>query len=169
MKSIAFINQKGGVGKTTSAINLGYFLAKKGNKVLLVDADPQGNLSSVFKLKGDNIKNNTIYECYMNNKKLSDCIFKTDIENIDVVPADINLADADYFLSGSGEEGMLVLRKSFTDSNLDKYNYIICDCSPSLGFLTSNVMIACKQIIIPLEACEFSLDGIDMISHAHFK
>lgn len=154
----AIANQKGGVAKTTTAINLGSCLAELGKRVLLIDDDPQGNLT-----QGLGIENidKTIYECLTEELPLSDIIQSTGIANLDIVPASIKLANAELELSNVlGREGLL--KEALEKSHLD-YDYILIDCNPSLGILTVNALTAAEGIIIPLEPGIFALEGIGQL------
>jgi chromosome partitioning protein len=159
MKIISIVNQKGGTAKTTTAINLGTSLAYEGKKVLLIDIDPQSNLTvglDINVLDGEK----TIYNCLMDEMQLDSAIHSTNTKNLDIVPATINLANAELELTNIiGRE--TVLRDSIEISkNLD-YDYVLIDCNPSLGLLTINALSACDKVLIPLEASIFSFQGIN--------
>ena len=156
MKIIAIVNQKGGVAKTTTAINLGAALAQNGKKVLLVDADPQANLTAGLGISPDK---KTVYDCLVSELSLDEAIYATDIKGLDIVPANIQLANAELELSNIfGRETLL--RESM-ESNKLLYDYILIDCNPSLGLLTVNALTACEGIIIPMEPSIFAFQGID--------
>lgn len=159
MKIISIVNQKGGTAKTTTVINLGTSLVYEGKKVLLIDIDPQSNLTvglDVNVLDGGK----TIYNCLMDEIRLDSVIHNTNTKNLDIVPATINLANAELELTNIiGRE--TVLRDSIeTSKNLD-YDYVLIDCNPSLGLLTINALSACDKVLIPLEASIFSFQGIN--------
>jgi chromosome partitioning protein len=157
MVIIAIVNQKGGTAKTTTAINLGASLAHCNKKVLLVDIDPQSNLTVGLDVDA---KEKTIYNCLMNELALESAIYKTHIKNLDIIPANIQLANAELELSSIiGRE--TVLRDSIENSKRLNYDYILIDCNPSLGLLTVNALSACDQVLIPLEASIFSFQGVD--------
>jgi chromosome partitioning protein len=154
----AIVNQKGGVAKTTTTINLGSCLAELGKKVLLIDIDPQGNLT-----QGLGVENidKTIYECLTEELPLSEIIQHTNFNNLDIVPANIKLANAELELSSTlGRESLLKDALEHADLN---YDYILIDCNPSLGILTVNALTATEDIIIPLEPGIFALEGIGQL------
>lgn len=159
-KIIALANQKGGVGKTTTTINLAASLAALEKKVLVVDADPQANASSGL---GVDIKkvNKTIYECLIGTALPKDAIVNTDIERLDVLPSHINLVGAELeMLNIENREKQLaaVLVPLKTD-----YDFILIDCSPSLGLITVNALTAADSIIIPVQCEYFALEGISKL------
>ena len=156
-KIIAIANQKGGVGKTTTSINLSASLAREGKTVLLIDADPQANASSGLGVDIKELKT-TIYECMIGEVKVADATFDTEIEGLKIVPSHIDLVGAEIeMLNLDNREkcmrNMLVAEKS-------KYDYIIIDCSPSLGLITVNALTAADSVIIPVQCEYFALEGI---------
>jgi len=156
MSIISIVNQKGGTGKTTTAINLGASLVELGKKVLLIDTDPQANLTTGI---GATNGKKTIYDCLVNDVPISKCIYKTNIENLYIVPSSIQLANAEIELSSTlGRES--VLKDAICSTTLD-YDYILIDCNPSLGLLTINALTACNKVLIPLEPSIFSFQGVD--------
>lgn len=156
MNIISIVNQKGGTGKTTTAINLGASLVKLGKKILLIDADPQANLTTGIGIKD---KDKTIYDCLVNDAPIKECIYKTGIENLYIIPSSIQLANAEIELSSVlGRES--VLKDAVCSSSLD-YDYILIDCNPSLGLLTVNALTVCDNVLIPLEPSIFSFQGVD--------
>lgn len=158
-KVIAIANQKGGVGKTTTSVSLSAALAEKGKRVLMVDCDPQGNATSGFGIDKRNLEL-SIYDVVIDEIPIKDVILPTDY-NIDIVPSEIGLAGAEVELS-KAESREYRLRMAI-DEIRDKYDYIIIDCPPSLGFLTLNSLTAASSVLMPLQ-CEFyALEGLTQL------
>ena len=156
-KIISLANQKGGVGKTTTAINLSAALAKAGQKVLLIDADPQANASSGL---GVDIRtlDRTIYECLINNIDPATAIIATRVSGLDIIPSHIDLVGAEIeMLNIDNRENIL---KNILSQLRDHYDYILIDCSPSLGLITVNAQTASDAVIIPVQCEFFALEGI---------
>lgn len=156
-KIISLANQKGGVGKTTTAINLSAALAKAGQKVLLIDADPQANASSGL---GVDIRtlDRTIYECLINNIDPATAIIATRVSGLDIIPSHIDLVGAEIeMLNIDNRENIL---KNILSQLRDRYDYILIDCSPSLGLITVNALTASDAVIIPVQCEFFALEGI---------
>lgn len=159
-KIIALANQKGGVGKTTTTINLAASLAALEKKVLVVDADPQANASSGLGVDIKNLKN-TIYECLIGEISPYDAIVHTELSNLDIIPSHINLVGAELEMLNINErEKKLALALVPIK---DQYDFILIDCSPSLGLITVNALTAADSIIIPVQCEYFALEGISKL------
>jgi chromosome partitioning protein len=156
-KIISIANQKGGVGKTTTAINLSAGLAAEGKRVLLIDADPQANASSGLGVDIRNL-NQTIYECLISGLDPNPAIIATDVKNLDLIPSHIDLVGAEIEMLQI-ENRETVLRRMLARIKKE-YDYIIIDCSPSLGLITVNSLTASDSVIIPVQAEFFALEGI---------
>lgn len=159
---IAIANQKGGVGKTTTSINLSACLAEKGKKVLVIDTDPQGNTTSGFGIDKNDLEN-TIYELILGECSISDCIVKDVIENISVLPSNVNLAAAEIELIGVERKEYIL--KNEVDYVKDEYDFIIIDCPPSLNMLTINSMTTADSVLVPIQCEYYALEGLSQLIH----
>lgn len=157
-KVITLVNQKGGVGKTTSAINIGAYVAEAGKKVLLVDFDSQGNMSSGV---GVNKKKPTVYELMAGQASCDEAIKHTAIANLDVISASIDLSAAAIELVGL-ENREYYLKNAIAPVR-DRYDYIIIDCPPSLGLLTLNGLAAADEVLVPMQCEYFALEGLTLL------
>ena len=160
-KIISFSNQKGGVGKTTSAVNIAASLGILGNKVLLIDLDPQGNATSGVGISKKSLKY-SVNDVLIDGIPAKDAIIETPYENLSVLPANISLASAEYNLYQ--ETGAQDIMKKALAPIKDEYDYIIIDCPPSLSMLTVNAMVASDGVVIPMQ-CEFyALEGLSQLT-----
>lgn len=157
-KVIAIANQKGGVGKTTTAINLAASLAVLEKKVLIIDADPQANTTSGLNFSPDNDEKRTLYEVMIGAIKMEDALIQTEIERLHMVPSHINLVGAEIEMLESSDRESVMKRAVAQIRN--NYDYIIIDCSPSLGLITVNCLTAADSVIIPVQPEFFALEGL---------
>ena len=156
---ISIANQKGGVGKTTTAVNLSAILAKKGKKEIIIDADPQGNASSGVGL--EKVTSNSLYDVLINDMKIDDTLQQTSIKNLNVCPSNMDLAGAEVELvSQMSREQRL---KEKVDEIKEDYDYIIVDCPPSLGLITLNAFTASDSVLIPVQCEYFALEGLGQL------
>lgn len=157
-KTIAITNQKGGVGKTTTAINLSACLAEAGKKVLLIDLDPQGNCSSGL---GISDRTHSIYEVLTGKEAIADCIQSTCVEGLSIIPSSIRLTGAELELVDmeQREYRLKVLLKSVVSD----FDFIMIDCQPSLGLLTLNALTAAQRVIIPIQCEYYALEGVSSL------
>ena len=158
-KIISVANQKGGVGKTTTSVSLSAILAKKGKKVLMIDMDPQGNGTSGLGID-KNVKF-SVYDVIIDEVEIENTIQKTEIDNLDVCPSNINLAGAEVELVDMEEREKRL--KDKLDKIKDKYDYIIIDCPPSLGLVTLNAFTASDSVLIPVQCEYYALEGLGQL------
>ncbi len=160
MRSIALTNQKGGVGKTTSVANLGACLALLERKVLMIDVDPQANLSIHYgvDIYGDR---KSLYDLMIGEAKVEEILCRTNFENLDLIPSNINLAGAEIEMVGVvGRETIL---KEALDHIMERYDYVLVDCPPSLGLLTLNALTTVREVVIPVQTEFFALQGMSKL------
>lgn len=159
---IAVANQKGGVGKTTTAINLSACLAEYGKKVLAIDIDPQGNTTSGLGVDKNDCEN-TIYEVVIDECEIEKAIMKDVYDNLDLIPSNVNLAGAEIDLIGVDDREYLLKRQ--IEKVVDRYDFIILDCPPSLTMLTVNAMTAADSILVPIQCEYYALEGLSQLIH----
>ena len=184
-RTIAIANQKGGVGKSTTAINLSSCLGEMGQKVLTIDMDPQGNTTSGLGLDKNDVpltiydvflgnttsgmgveKNeveNTIYELLLGESKLEDCIIPLNFDNLSLIPSNVNLAGAEIELIGVEDKEFIL--KNAIDQVRDQYDFIIIDCPPSLNMLTINAMTTADTVLVPIQCEYYALEGLSQLMH----
>lgn len=160
---IAIANQKGGVGKTTTSINLSACLAEMGKKVLVIDLDPQGNTTSGFGIDKSEMEN-TVYELMLDECSIKESMTKVEnIDNLSLIPSNVNLAGAEIELLGINEKEYIL--RNAVDYIRDDYDYIIIDCPPSLNMLTVNAMTTADSILVPIQCEYYALEGISQLIH----
>lgn len=159
---IAIANQKGGVGKTTTAINLSACLAEAGQRVLTIDIDPQGNTTSGLGIEKDEVEN-TIYEVMLQEVDITEAACKNVFDNLDVIPSNVNLAGAEIDLIDINDREYVL--KNAIDEIRDNYDYVILDCPPSLSMLTVNAMTAADTVLVPIQCEYYALEGLTQLIH----
>ena len=161
-KIIAIANQKGGVGKTTTSINLSAALAAQGKKVLIIDTDPQGNATSGFGIEKNEL-DNTVYELMLGECTIKECILSEVIPNLDMLPTNVNLAAIE--IETIDVENKEYILKNELDWIKDKYDFILIDCPPSLSMLTVNAMSAADSVLVPIQCEYYALEGLSQLIH----
>jgi chromosome partitioning protein len=161
-RTIVIANQKGGVGKTTTAINLSASLAELNQNVLVIDMDPQGNTTSGLGIERDE-QENTVYELLLGECSIENCLTDSVCKNLTVVPSNVNLAAAEIELIGT-ENKEFILRDAVS-SIRDKYDYILIDCPPSLNILTINAMCTADTVLVPIQCEYYALEGLSQLMH----
>lgn len=161
-RTIAISNQKGGVGKTTTTINLGAALAAKGCKVLLIDLDPQGNASTGLGLMADE-RRVTAYDVLLEDQDVEEAIWHADLENVDLVPSTVDLSSADIELMSNEKRSYLLSDALQLLETEGRYDFILIDCPPSLNLLTVNAMVAADSVLVPLQSEFFALEGLSQL------
>lgn len=159
-KSIAVFNQKGGVGKTTTVINLSACLSNKGKKVLMIDIDPQGNTTSGIGIDKNNLQF-TIYDVLINDADPKTCIIGTNQENLYIMPSSVQLAGAEIELTSINRRELKL--KECIDSIKEQFDYIFIDCPPSLGLLSINALSAVDSVLIPIQCEYYALEGVSQL------
>ena len=161
-KTIAIANQKGGVGKTTTSINLSASLAAKGKKVLVIDTDPQGNTTSGFGVEKNDL-DNTVYELMLSECSIKECILNDVIDGVSIIPSNVNLAAAEIELIGVDRKEYILKRE--VEWIKDSFDYIIIDCPPSLSMLTINAMTTADTVLVPIQCEYYALEGLSQLLH----
>ena len=162
---ISIINQKGGVGKTTTAINLAAGLAFQNKKTLVVDLDPQGNATTGLGLSNSDNSNETIYAVLNGTKKFSEVIKKTRFQNLDLVPSNVDLSGLEVETAGDGRRAFILKEQimAYLNNSSDDYEYVLIDCPPSLSLLTVMALVTSNSLVVPLQTEFFALEGLTQL------
>lgn len=156
----AVVNQKGGVGKTTTTVNLAAYLATRGKRVLLFDLDPQGNATSGLGIDKTAIDNST-YDLLINGTAIEDCLLDTSVRNLKLCPSNIDLAGAEVELAGM--EARETRLKAAFEAYQESFDFLLIDCPPSLGLLTLNALVASESVLVPIQAEYYALEGVSQL------
>ena len=164
-KTISVINQKGGVGKTTTVINLAAGLSMKGKKVLVIDLDPQGNATTGLGLSNNDSSEQTIYNVLNGKKNISDVIQKTKIENLDLVTSNVDLSGLEVETAGDSRRAFILKEQlvAYLNDSRALYDYVLIDCPPSLSLLTIMALVASNSLVVPLQTEFFALEGLTQL------
>lgn len=160
VKIIAFSNQKGGVGKTTTVLNVADYVARSGKKVLMIDIDPQGNLTSGYGIAKNRIEN-SLYDLMTGSAKFEEVVLPTGYENLDILPCNMDLAGLEVELVSVPNRAKVLANA--LKGKIDGYNFVMIDCPPSLGVLTLNALCACDGVIVPIQSEFFALEGLSQL------
>lgn len=160
VKIIAFSNQKGGVGKTTTVLNVADYVARSGKKVLMIDIDPQGNLTSGYGIAKNRIEN-SLYDLMTGSAKFEEVVLPTGYENLDILPCNMDLAGLEVELVSVPNRAKVL--SNALKGKIDGYDFVMIDCPPSLGVLTLNALCACDGVIVPIQSEFFALEGLSQL------
>ncbi len=161
-RTIAIANQKGGVGKTTTAINLSACLAEAGKKVLAIDLDPQGNMTSGLGVDKNEVEN-TVYELMLDECSIKESMVETVVKGLNIISSNVNLAGAEIELLGINDKEYIL--KNAVDYVKEDYDYVIIDCPPSLNMLTVNAMTTADTVLVPIQCEYYALEGLSQLIH----
>ena len=160
VKIIAFSNQKGGVGKTTTVLNVADYVARSGKKVLMIDIDPQGNLTSGYGIAKNRIEN-SLYDLMTGSAKFEEVVLPTGYENLDILPCNMDLAGLEVELVSVPNRAKVLANA--LKGKIDGYDFVMIDCPPSLGVLTLNALCTCDGVIVPIQSEFFALEGLSQL------
>ncbi len=165
MKTISIINQKGGVGKTTTVINLASALSQMGKKILVIDLDPQGNATTGLGLSNSSQSEETIYGILNGSKSISEVIKKTNFENLDLITSNVDLSGLEVETAGDNDRAFILKAKigSYLNDSRAYYDYILIDCPPSLSLLTVMALVSSNSVLVPLQTEFFALEGLTQL------